>query len=117
MSEYVRQALSRSICGPLKNEKGEILLFVLGRELEEKFNMDGEGPAAGGFSPALLNELMEKLKKTIEGAGPLSHHILMTPPRLRRTVKMLTDKFFPTLIVLSHSEIPDNINVVSLGVI
>jgi len=68
--------------------------------------------------PDVLNkffaELSDKVKKlTSEGHLP----IVLCSPNVRRLVKKLTEKNMPNLVVLSYTEIPNQVKIRSVGVI
>jgi len=120
LTEYVRQALARSISLGFAQD-GEVLpLITFERGLEEKImdsvHRTSEGSYLAldpGTAQAMLGSLSESLQKFDGGTTP----VLLCPPTIRPHVKRLTERYLPNLAVLSHNEIDSKLKVRSLGTV
>jgi flagellar biosynthesis protein FlhA len=73
-----------------------------------------ESNSAVNLPPKRIHEIVEKLRATIGAAdGPA---VVLTGSGTRYFLRQLTESALPNLTVLSHSEIPPGVKVVSLGV-
>ena len=118
LTEYVRQALARSICKNIVNEKNELLLFTLSPEIEQTITKGVTHTDKGFFlilEPRAMEDILRKLSGSFHSAVGKSQMILLTSANVRTHVKRLTERVLPNLVVLSHNEIPSNVRVMSLG--
>jgi flagellar biosynthesis protein FlhA len=118
LTEYVRQALGRSICQPYVNEDGEIQVFVLSSEVERAFSdaiTVTEQDSYLALEPSLARSLIERMQKTIQEKSFDGYPVLLTSSNIRLHVKRFVEHLLSNLVVLSHSEIPPNVKLVSLG--
>ncbi len=122
IAEHVRLRLSQQICGDLSEDgvlqvlrmgsywdlafhkalkrdaKGEIIEFDMDPVELEKF---------GTEATAIIRQYMEKAVR----------FVLITSPEARPYVRMIMERLFSTLPVLSHAEIARGVEVKTLGVI
>ena len=119
LTEYVRQALARSISTGYVQEDKVLPLLTLDRRLEETLQgavqRSGEGSYLAvdpGTAQALLGSLNENLDK-FNGGCP----VLLCTPTIRPHVKRLTERYLPNLVVLSHNEIAPHLKVRSVGTV
>jgi flagellar biosynthesis protein FlhA len=120
LTEFVRQALARSISLPFAQD-GEVLpVLTLDRELEttvlDSLQRSGEGSYLvldPGIAQAMLVSLGEGLQKFEGGRSP----VLLCTPTIRPHVKKLTERYLPGLVVLSHNEIASNLKIRSLATV
>ncbi|MBW2307926.1 MAG: flagellar biosynthesis protein FlhA [Deltaproteobacteria bacterium] len=121
LTEYVRQALARSITkqyiGPDRRlfvltleQKAEDLIAESIRHNEHDSYLSIEPNAAQQILMALKNKL-ERLVK------PNLHPIILCSPVVRPYFKKLTERFIPHLVVLSHNEIAPDIWIESIGTV
>ncbi len=118
LTEYVRQALGRSICQPYVDEKGEMQVFVLSSGIEKAFSEAitvTEQDSFLALEPALARKLLEKIRKTIQEKSFDGYPVLLAPSNIRLHVRRFVEHLFGNLVVLSHSEIPPYVRLVSLG--
>ena len=121
LTEFVRQALGRSIVEQLKSDDDTLCLLSLDRSVEEAVIDGVQTNDQGSYlacEPAIVQKILVSLRREMEkfnvtGTNP----VLIASPSIRRHVKKLTERFLPNLAVLSHSEVPPNIKIQSLGVV
>lgn len=120
LTELVRQGLSRSLVKPYVTARNDLPVLVLGGELEnilvskvQKINNVEQLVVQPEEAQIVIN----KIKTTIEKAGIKVQPILLCSSLIRHHLRQLTERFMPDLVILSATEIPRNINIISLGVV
>jgi flagellar biosynthesis protein FlhA len=119
LTEYVRQALSRAICGQYAEDGQTLELLTLDPTLEQKLRESAQHSSEGSFlalDPGTASAFLENLSrhiKELQSAAPL----LLCPPTIRPHVKRLTERYLPNLVVLSHNEIAPHLQVRSAGTV
>jgi flagellar biosynthesis protein FlhA len=120
LTELVRQSLSRSLVKPYITGSNDLPVLVLGGELESLLTQkiqrvnDIEQLI---LQPEEAQVVINKLRTTIEKAGVKVQPILLCSSVLRHHLRQLTERFLPDLVLLSASEVPGNVKIVSLGVV
>jgi flagellar biosynthesis protein FlhA len=66
-----------------------------------------------GLAPQAARDFVGRLTKKLE--RPDSTAIVLTNPGVRYFVKQLLETAFPEVVVLSHSEVPPEVKIKSLG--
>ena len=121
LTEYVRQALSRSITKMYMTANRELHVMTLDAALE-KFVADSVHHTNQGsylsLDPDKAQRLLSKLESaqndfSTRGQRP----VLLTSPVLRGHVKRFVEKFIPSMVVLSHSELDSNVKIVGVGTV
>ncbi|MCL5271220.1 MAG: flagellar biosynthesis protein FlhA, partial [bacterium] len=122
LTEYVRQALARHIVQPYLAENGKLPVLILDREIEEAI-LRASRVTDQGFVLTLDPDSAQRVLVAIEQAlgrwtaATLGTPILTCLPACRGPLRKLTEKFFSQLVIISHNEIPPNIQVESLGIV
>jgi len=120
LTEYVRQALARSICKMVQNERNEILLFTLSPDLEQTIAKGLTHTDKGSYlilEPRAIQDILQKISSALQSAMAQSKVVVLSSANIRIHLKRLTERVIPNLTILSHNEIPSNVNVISLGMI
>ena len=120
--EHVRIRMSQQICGDL-TEAGVLKVLRLGNRWDLAFHQSLKRDAKGeirefDIDPRLLEEFGQEASRVIRGhfdAGEL--FALVTAPDARPYVRMIIERLFATLPVLSHVEIAKGVEVKVLGAI
>ncbi|HPG37962.1 MAG TPA: flagellar biosynthesis protein FlhA [bacterium] len=128
LTEYVRQALGRSIVTQYLDAEGKINALTLSQQLEMTLNNAiNDAKKAGvmntqGLGFALSTEVLQRILSVLsnkigqlesEGQQP----ILMLSPTLRPYFRKLVEPIFKSLVLLSFAEIPANVEIQSLGTV
>ncbi len=108
--EHVRIRMAQQICGDL-TENGVLKVLRLGNRWDLAFHQSLKRDAKGeirefDIDPRLLEEFGQEASKAIRGhldAG--ERFVLVTAPEARPYVRMIIERLFATLPVLSHVEI------------
>jgi len=120
--EHVRMRIAQQLCGDLA-DSGVLKVLRLGNRWDLAFHQSLKRDAKGeivefDIDPRLLEqfgtEASTAIRKHID-AG--ERFVLVTAPEARPYVRMIIERLFATLPVLSHVEIARGIEVKSLGTI
>jgi flagellar biosynthesis protein FlhA len=116
LTEYVRQAIRRSVVKPYLNPQGEIPVYQVepaAEQLTESAIEHTENNSVLSLAPQAVREFVGNITRKLD--RPDSSAVLVTAPSVRFFVKQLLETALPEVTVLSHSEIPPEIRVKSLG--
>jgi flagellar biosynthesis protein FlhA len=120
LTEYCRQALGRSICKSYQTEDGDLPVFTVSPDLEKNI-MDGVVHSDQGsylaLEPRQAKDIMARFRRAVEAAGNAGNPVVLCSPNIRMYVRQLLERFLPNVAILSHSEIPPSIRVLSLGMV
>jgi len=122
ITEHVRMRIAQQICGDL-TDGGVLKILRLGNRWDLAFHQSLKRDAKGevvefdldpsiidGFGKEATAAIRERMEK-----HPI--FVLVAAPDARPYVRMVVERLFPTLPVLSHLEIPRGIELNSLGTI
>jgi flagellar biosynthesis protein FlhA len=120
LTEYCRQSLGRSICKPYLSDSHDLHVFTVNPELEKNV-ADGVVQTDQGsylaLEPRLAKDLMGRFRRTIEAAGSSANPVILSSPNVRMYLRQLLERYLPNVAILSHSEVPPNIKVISVGMV
>lgn len=118
LTEFVRQALSRTLVKPYLNDKGQLPVYVIDPSLEapiERGVEHGEQNSRVAVEPDLLRDLLDRVKKAVgEVRGPIAM-LCATPSRF--ALRQALESEIPLLAAISHAEVPPQTPIVSLGTV
>jgi flagellar biosynthesis protein FlhA len=120
LTEFVRQPLGRAITSPHVSETNELGVLVLDPLIEQQMQHGIEQSDRGSFlaiEPNSLQELLARIVKGISELLPGAQPVLLTNPAVRPHLHRLLERAMPHVVVLSHSEVPLDVRVVSLGTV
>ncbi len=116
VAEQVRAAIGRSICKPYQNEKGEVPAIALAPQLEERLIgaiVRTEQGAVLAIDPAQAQRLANRIAEVL--ASAVAQPVLLCTPALRPHLWRLFARVLPHLGVLSHNEIPPQLQVAAVA--
>ncbi|QTL04305.1 flagellar biosynthesis protein FlhA [Aquabacter sp. L1I39] len=122
VAEHVRMRMAQQICGDLA-EGGVLRVLRLGSRWDLTFHQSLKRDAKGeviefDIDPRLVEqfgtEASAAVRERMKQGAPF---ILVTAPDARPYVRMIIERMFPSLPVLSHVEIARGVEIQSLGVI
>lgn len=120
LTEYCRQALGRSICRPYQTEEGDLHVFTVSPDLEKSI-ADGVVHSDQGsylaLEPQQAKDIMARFRKAVEATGSAGNPVVLCSAGIRMYVRQLLERFLPNVVILSHSEIPQSVRVLSLGMV
>lgn len=119
LTEYTRHKLARVIISPHLEEDGTLRVINLAQETEDMLLAGIQSTEHGAYlsiDPQSADRLMTSMQGEAEKAMVKNiQPVIVTTPTLRRHLKKLTENFIPSLVVLSHSELLNNIKLQSTG--
>ena len=121
LTEYVRMAMSRSICAGLVDETNSITVATLSLEVENiignslQRSINGTYPA---IDPDSTNKIFSSIQNTVESIHFNNNRtILLVSPKIRAPFRKLVDMVFPNITVLSLNEIPSDVQIKAQGIV
>ena len=121
LTEYVRQALSRSITRQIQNPDGSLSVMVMDPRVERIIIESVQTTPHGSYlslDPETSDRIAETVKKTFEeGIVKGYQPVLLCSPAIRRFVKKMTERISNSIMVVSHGEIAPNTKVYSIGTV
>ncbi len=121
LTEITRQGLARHICKPLIDASGAMKVLSLNPQLEQLLNnslQKIDGSLTPVIDPTTAQKLLERFRAKIEDVMNQGYTpIVLCSSSLRLSIKRLTERIAPRLIVLSYQEIPATVKLESVGLI
>jgi len=121
LTEYTRSALSRSISKQMRHEDGTIKVITLEPGLEKRVADSVKMTEHGSYlalDPSLAQKIIDNIKGQIDKFSALnSSPVLLTGPQVRMHLRRLTERFVPSLSVLSHSEVTPDTQIDNIAVV
>ncbi len=114
LTEYVRQALSRTITKQYVNEDGRLSVFTLDPTYEQLLSQS-EG---GSVTPDVINRLVKSIESVLTsgklmGAQP----IILCSAGIRKIIRKIVERISSSFIVLSSSEIVSSTDLDIRGIV
>lgn len=121
ITEYVRHALSRTICSDLAID-GTIPVITLARPAEDAIRNSIQHKGSGSFltlNPEIAQRILDGIGKIISTTnfGGNNRPALLAAPQIRPYVRSLTERYFPSLAIISHNEVSPDLKIQSLGTV
>lgn len=121
LTGYVRQALSRLITREYRDAEGNMTVVMVSPDIEDRIDKSVQHSEYESFvvaDPTTIQKIVGNLQKfvktfTDKGLQP----IILCSPGVRIYLRNILEKFFPTIVVLSHNEITRDVNIKSLGML
>ncbi len=120
LTEYCRQALGRSICKQYQNEQNDLVVFTISPEIEKNIGdaiVHTEQGSYLALEPRLAKDVMQRIRRTVESTAAGKNPVLLCSANVRMYVRQLIERYLPSAAILSHSEIPPNVRVTSVGMV
>ncbi len=120
LTEYVRHTIGETIGSIYKDQNGVIHASALGESLEaaitKSLQSQKDNIVTLGLHPNVLRELNSQLQLVIEKFNSLGYPpLLITSATIRPYFYRLINSSFPSLTVLSYTELPSNIELEFIG--
>ncbi|MBS0203556.1 MAG: FHIPEP family type III secretion protein [Planctomycetes bacterium] len=119
LTEYVRQALSRVICQPVRDTRGVIHAITVDPALEDVlangFEFSERGPIiklTPQVTDGVCHELARQIQKLTRAGLPA---VVVCGPRVRHVLRQITVGPLPKVTILSLNEIPRETSVRSVA--
>jgi len=116
LTEFVRQSLSRFITKQYLASDGGVHVLTLDPRFERSLLQALE--AGGAISPDVVTKLMRAVE-TVLTSGRMKglQPIILCSAQARRFLKKITERFLPTLVVLSNAELSPSARLYTAGVL
>jgi len=119
LTEYVRQALARSITKQLQGPDGSISVIVVDPKVERQILEAVQTTPQGSYlslDPVTSDKISRNLKQNYEdGVRKGYHPVVLCSPTVRRFLKRLAEKVSSSVMIISHGEITSGAQVFSIG--
>ncbi len=119
LTEVVRAGLARQISSRYVQDDDVLPVITLDRALEEEVNASIQQTEQGGrylaMDPHRAQQLLDAIAEQIQQFAGGMTPVLLCSPTIRPYVKKLTERYLPSLAVISHNEIAPHLKVRSLG--
>ncbi|MGC8764983.1 MAG: flagellar biosynthesis protein FlhA [Brevinematia bacterium] len=121
LTEYVRQALGKEIASTYAVEGNKLYAILIDPELEDVLSESLQETPQGLVStldPETVNKFVVQASNVIEtqlknGIQP----VVVSSQKIRRLIRELLGRSYPSVGILSYSEIPVNFNIEQVGII
>ncbi len=121
LTEYVRFSLSRTICNDLVDEEHRITAVTISPDIEKLIGSNIQKSMQGSFpaiNPDITTEIFNSIKVMLESTHfPTNIPIILVSPRIRPAFRKLIEMVFPSIVVLSLNEIPNDVEIRTEGVV
>jgi flagellar biosynthesis protein FlhA len=121
LTEYVRQALARTISSLYQNDDGMLHVLTLNQPVEKRVSESLQKTDQGMYlaiDPAYAKSMMDDLTIRMEDFHSLGvQPVLVCSAQIRSHFKKLSDRFIPGLVVLSYDEIVSNAKIKIIGTV
>jgi len=121
LTGYVRQALARSITKQYLDSAGGLTVMMISPDIEDTIGQAVQHTEHESYvnpDPIMIRKLVSNVQKfintfTAKGLQP----IILCSPSVRIHLRNIIDKFFPSIVVLSHNEVTRDTSIKSLGMV
>lgn len=121
LTEFARVALSRAICKEYQNNEGTINVITLDPGIEQTIQASIQRTEQGSFltiDPMVGQEILQAISVQVDALSEKGlQPILLTSPPIRPALRKLTERSFPSLVLLSWNEIAPKVNVNSVAMV
>ncbi len=121
LTEHIRSALSRQISSKYAQDDDVLPVMTLERQIEESIHQSLQKTEQGGqylaLDPRQAQAVLDAIGGEIQQFGGGMTPILLCSPTIRPHVKKLTERYLPSLVIISHNEIASHLKVRSLSTV
>ncbi|RIK63999.1 MAG: flagellar biosynthesis protein FlhA [Planctomycetota bacterium] len=123
LTEYVRNALARTICEQYRDSDNSIHGVTLDPALEDAVNGHVERTERGSYltmPPALANRIIAAVRNEVDAAATKTAGkppVVFASPQVRPFVRRLIETALPSVAVLGYGEIVRGVNVRTHGMV
>lgn len=121
LTEYVRFALSRTICNQVVDENRTINVITLDPAIEDIVANNIQKSVQGSFptvDPDTTTKILGAIKDTVESVYFYNNQpIILVSPNIRAVFRKLIEMVFPQIMIISLNEVPNDVQINSEGVV
>ncbi|MFO1066576.1 MAG: flagellar biosynthesis protein FlhA [Pirellulales bacterium] len=121
LTEYVRSRLARTICQRFRDSQGQMHVITMDPAMEDRiaagFEIDARGLVLR-MSPQAIEITCDQIAKQLAPLRTAGHRpIIVVSPRIRPALREITKQKLPDLRILSHTEVTEQTQLVSVGLV
>ena len=116
LTEYVRQAIRRSVVKPYLNRAGDLPAWFLAPSVEQSVEaavQHGDQNSHLSLAPQSIREILNRL--AVRVPSPEMPVVVITSSGARYFLRQIAEPTLPNLFFLAHNEVPPGLRVQSLG--
>jgi flagellar biosynthesis protein FlhA len=118
LTEYVRQALRRTVVQPFVTQNGELMTFLMDSSLEQAVEASvqhGEHNSVLTLAPNTIREVLTRIASKVDRRE--TQVSVITSSGARPFLRQMVEPNLPNVYFLAHNEIPSGLKVISRGMI
>jgi flagellar biosynthesis protein FlhA len=118
LTEYVRQAIRRSVVKPYLGRGGELTAWFVDPAIEQTVEtavQHGEQNSHLTLAPQTIRDLLNRIAARVP--SPEAPVVVVTSSGARYFLRQITESSLPNLYFVAHNEVPPGLRVQSLGTI
>jgi flagellar biosynthesis protein FlhA len=118
LTEYVRQAIRRTVVKPYLNTTGDLPAYFLDPSIEQAIEgavQHGEQNSHLAMAPQAIRDILNRIEQKV--GSPETPVVAVTSSGARYFLRQIADASFVNVVFLSHNEIPAEVRVISQGLI
>ncbi|HYP15478.1 MAG TPA: FHIPEP family type III secretion protein, partial [Bryobacteraceae bacterium] len=118
LTEYVRQALRRTVVQPFLNSNGELLAYIMDSSIEQVIEsavQHGEHNSVVALAPSSMRDLVGRLASKIDKRETAA--CVITSSGSRHFLRQMVEPALPNIFFVGHNEVPAGVKVISRGLI
>jgi len=118
ITEYVRQAIRRSVVEPFLDQNENLKAYLLDAALDESLSSSvqhGEVTSHLALAPNTIREFMNRIQERV--GSPATPVAVLVSSGVRYFLQQIAESSLRNVFFLSHGDIPPATRVVSLGII
>ncbi|MBF0389577.1 MAG: flagellar biosynthesis protein FlhA [Desulfamplus sp.] len=119
LTEYVRQKIAKGMLAPYIQPNKVLQVITIDRNLEEMLTKNIKHTEHGSYlaiEPQVVEQIVQSLSAEVEKQIAMDiQPVVMCSPALRRHFRKLIEHALPSVFVVSHAEIVDDINLQAGG--
>jgi len=121
LTEYVRQAMARSLCHQFGLDRGRTKVLTLSADLEQRLADAVQRTESGTYlalDPQTIQRIHSSLAEQTQRLAALGETpIVLCSPSVRLFFRRLVERVAPRLIVMSYAELTPQVEVESAGMV
>ena len=121
LTEYVRQALSRTITNLYQSTNGDVAALTLDQQVEQALADALQHSDHGSYfamEPRLAQKIMNDLAAKLEKFADINlQPIILCSAMIRPHFRKLVNRFIPNIVILSYEEIANSVKINNIGIV
>ncbi len=118
LTEYVRQAIRRTIVRPYLNSAGDLAAYFVDASIEQSVEsavQHGEQSSHLNLAPQVIRDILSRIEQKV--GSPETPVVAVTSTGARYFLRQIVEASRANVVFLSHNEVPAEVKVISQGVI